>query len=202
MKYIVDIKKHNFFYLKFIRDFINTLPKFLQKVELEEDNNFYNVTLYVSSEFIKDILSFLKYHTQYQYEQLIDLTAVDKLKSDDRFYLFYQLLSLRFNRRLTVCVNNLGLLASLESINFLYESAGWLEREVWDMFGIFFFGHSDLRRILTDYGFKGFPLRKDFPLSGFSEVRYDDEIKLVFYEPLELSQEFRFFDALNPWNIN
>ncbi len=92
-------------------------------------------------------------------------------------------------------------LIPIASVTGLYSGAGWLEREVWDMFGLVFHGHSDLRRILTDYGFQGFLLRKDFPLSGFLEVRYDDESKRVVYDSLELSQEFRFFDFQSPWQI-
>jgi NADH-quinone oxidoreductase subunit C len=87
----------------------------------------------------------------------------------------------------------------VSSANFLYKSSGWLEREVWDLFGIFFVEHPDLRRILTDYGFQGFPLRKDFPLSGYTELRYDDESKSIVYEPIELAQEFRFFQFESPW---
>jgi NADH-quinone oxidoreductase subunit C len=89
--------------------------------------------------------------------------------------------------------------AVVKSASSIYKSSLWLEREIWDMFGIFFSEHPDLRRILTDYGFEGFPLRKDFPLSGFNEVRYDDEVKRIIYEPIEITQEFRSFDFLSPW---
>ena len=90
----------------------------------------------------------------------------------------------------------------LSSVSSVFKSASWLEREVWDLFGIFFSEHSDLRRILTDYGFQGFPLRKDFPLTGFVELKYDDEMKRVSYDSLELSQEFRFFDFQSPWQFS
>ena len=111
----------------------------------------------------------------------------------------YELLSIKFNSRLRVktSINEVG---SVESATKIFNSANWWEREVWDMFGIFFSNHPDLRRILTDYGFEGYPLRKDFPLSGYVEVRYDDTVKRVVCEPLELAQEFRSFNFESPWS--
>lgn len=136
------------------------------------------------------------------YKQLLDLVIVDRLEikynKKKRFSFTYVLLSLTYNTRLFV-TGFLSLFETLPSIYNLYKSADWLEREVWDMFGIFFTNHINLRRILSDYGFIGFPLRKDFPLSGYIELRYDEITKSIILEPLELSQEFRFFKLEIPW---
>lgn len=144
------------------------------------------------------VLSFLKVY--YSFLQLIDLTSIDLLKSDYRFFVFYNLLSLKLNRRLFLIVK-LKEFDSIISITNLFSSAMWAERECWDMFGIYFSDNLDLRRILTDYGFEYFPLRKDFPLMGFLEVRYDMERKTLVYEPVELSQEFREFEFKMPWKV-
>ena len=133
-----------------------------------------------------------------QFKQLTDLTAVDYPERAQRFEVVYQMLSLALNARIRV-------LTSVEdgdivpSVIDLFASANWAEREVWDMFGIFFSGHPDLRRLLTDYGFEGHPLRKDFPLTGYVEVRYNDTERRVVYEPVHLTQEYRDFDFLSPW---
>lgn len=133
-----------------------------------------------------------------QFKQLTDLTAVDYPERAQRFEVVYQMLSLALNARMRV-------LTSVEdgdivpSVIDLFASANWAEREVWDMFGIFFSGHPDLRRLLTDYGFEGHPLRKDFPLTGYVEVRYNDTERRVVYEPVHLTQEYRDFDFLSPW---
>ncbi len=105
---------------------------------------------------------------------------------------------MKFNFRISIKVF-LGKLDFICSATNLYKSAGWLEREIWDLFGIFFYLHSDLRRILTDYGFNGFPMRKDFPLTGFVEISYNDELRRIIYKPLQLAQEFRYFDFQSPW---
>jgi len=128
------------------------------------------------------------------------LTAVDYPSRLKRFEVVYNLLSIQYNSRIRIktLVDELSPLDSLVSI---YSASNWFERETWDMFGIFFTQHPDLRRILTDYGFEGHPLRKDFPLSGFVEVRYDDTEKRVITEPIEMTQEFRYFDFSNPWEI-
>lgn len=129
----------------------------------------------------------------------MDVTAVDYPSRPQRFEVVYHLLSVKHNARLCVktCVDEVHPVPSSVSV---YPSAGWSEREVWDLFGVHFAGHPDLRRILTDYGFQGHPLRKDFPLSGYMEVRYDETQKRVLYEPVELSQEFRYFAFRTPWN--
>jgi NADH/F420H2 dehydrogenase subunit C len=187
--------------LNFIENLLNAIPKYIKNLEIINDQ----IVISVSSYNLKKVLIFLKKNTNFQQVQLIDITAVDLLVSSERFVLVYQMLSLRFNCRVTIKVflekNSNSLFSEIiPSMTDIYKSAGWLEREVWDMFGIFFSGHSDLRRILTDYGFQGFPLRKDFPLTGFCELRYDEELKTVFYDSLELSQEFRFFDFQSPWS--
>jgi NADH:ubiquinone oxidoreductase subunit C len=146
-------------------------------------------------------LSFLKNHSKLLFLSLVDITAIDCLslsKSVDRFQLNYNLLSHYFKARLRITFF-IKEEEDVYSSNNIYKGSAWLEREVWDMFGIFFINHPDLRRILTDYGFEGFPLRKDFPVTGYSDIRYDDSQKCLVYEPLELSQELRAFDTLSPW---
>lgn len=130
--------------------------------------------------------------------QLIDITAVDYPQREQRFELVYQLLSMTHNHRITVkCMTDED--TPVPSVMPVFSTATWFEREIWDMFGIFFADNPDLRRILTDYGFEGHPLRKDFPMTGHVEVRYDEEQKRVIYEPVKLNQDFRTFDFLSPW---
>ena len=133
-----------------------------------------------------------------QFKQLSDLTAVDYPERVKRFEVVYQMLSIALNARLRI-VTSIADEDIVPSAIELFASANWAEREVWDMFGIFFSGHPDLRRLLTDYGFEGHPLRKDFPLTGYVEVRYNDTERRVVYEPVKLTQEFRDFDFLSPW---
>lgn len=146
-----------------------------------------------------NLMRFLRDQSHCQYKVLVDVTAVDYPQREKRFEVVYMLLSLRYSSRLRVKVS-VDPFEGLPSLTGLYNSANWLEREVWDMFGVFFHDHPDLRRLLTDYGFEGHPLRKDFPLTGYTEVRYDEEKKRVVCEPLELSQEFRAFDFQSPWD--
>ena len=132
------------------------------------------------------------------FSQLTDLTAVDYPDRLQRFELVYQLLSIENNKRVRIiCSIDDGQI--VPSVTSIYKSAEWPEREVWDMYGLFFSDHPDLRRLLTDYGFEGHPLRKDFPLTGYVEVRYDDIEKRVAYQPVQLTQEYRDFDFLSPW---
>ena len=145
------------------------------------------------------ILFFLKNHTNSQFKLLSEICAVDYTSKNKRFEIIYNLLSIRFNSRLRVKIL-INELQPVNSIISIYKSANWSEREVWDMFGIFFLNHPDLRRILTDYGFEGHPLRKDFPLSGFLEVFYNELKKRVVYEPINLSQQYRLFEFNNPWD--
>jgi NADH/F420H2 dehydrogenase subunit C len=144
------------------------------------------------------ILNFFKKHTNFQCYSLIDLSAIDYPEREIRFEVIYVIISINFNTRFLLKAH-LQLEQSIESIVTIYNSADWLEREVWDMYGIYFYNHRDLRRILTDYGFEGNPLRKEFPLSGYTEVRYDDSNKKVILESLETLQEFRYFNFLSPW---
>jgi NADH/F420H2 dehydrogenase subunit C len=146
-----------------------------------------------------DSALFLKNNQQLRFDSLLDVWCTDYISHDRRFEVNYLFLSttnaMRIVVRTTVSESE-GLL----SLTSIFKSAGWLEREVWDMFGVLFHEHSDLRRILTDYGFEGHPLRKDYPLSGFVEVRYDDGDKRIVYEPLEVAQEYRSFQFRSPWN--
>lgn len=164
-------------------------------------SNMFNVHISDIS-FLKIFCLYLKKHTFLQYKNLIDLTAIDFLNKnlDFRFKLVYNFLSFFQNRRflLSLFFSEISV-NSLYSLSFIFKNANWLEREIWDLFGIFFCNHPDLRRILTDYGFEGFPLRKDFPTVGFVEVRYDDEKKSILYEPVSFSQEFRTFSFSSPW---
>ena len=144
------------------------------------------------------ILLFLKTNEQCKFKQLIDIVAVDYLGDDQRFRIYYLLLSHENNLRIKVSIN-LSIDEKVSSIVKLYPSSNWMEREVFDMYGIKFKNHPDLRRILTDYNFKGFPLRKDFPLTGFNEVRYSEKEKKVIYEPVQLEQDYRNFDFESPW---
>ena len=151
-----------------------------------------------SVENLIEVLTNLRDDDDLAFTQLTDLTAVDYPNRPYRFEMVYQLLSITQNQRLRllVAVDEGAVVPSVISI---FNAANWAEREVWDMFGIFFSGHPDLRRLLTDYGFEGHPLRKDFPLTGYVEVRYDDTQRRVVYEPVHLVQEYRDFDFLSPW---
>nr|AEP42858.1 NADH dehydrogenase subunit 9 [Phytophthora alni]AFQ01952.1 NADH dehydrogenase subunit 9 [Phytophthora uniformis] len=165
-----------------------------------------NYTLYknelcinISTNKLIPILFFLKNHTNCQFKILSEICVVDYINKKKRFEMIYNLLSIRFNSRLKIKIT-INEVQSVDSIITIYKAANWCEREVWDMFGIFFFNHPDLRRILTDYGFEGHPLRKDFPLSGFLEVFYNELKKRVVYEPINLSQQYRLFEFNNPWD--
>ena len=144
------------------------------------------------------VLKFLKDDPRCRFEQLTDLCGVDYPERDPRFDVVYHLLSMSHNRRLRLKIG-VNEDQPVPSVTEVYPSAGWWERETWDLYGIHFAGHPDLRRLLTDYGFNGHPLRKDFPLTGYVELRYDSEQKRVVYEPVKLTQEFRRFDFLSPW---
>ena len=144
------------------------------------------------------VLKFLKDDPSCRFEQLTDLCGVDYPERDPRFDVVYHLLSMSHNRRMRLKVG-VNEDQPVPSVTDVYPSAGWWERETWDLYGIHFAGNRDLRRILTDYGFDGHPLRKDFPLTGYVELRYDSEQKRVVYEPVKLTQEFRRFDFLSPW---
>ncbi len=156
------------------------------------------LTLIVERERIIEVLRFLRDDAQCRFVNLVDICGVDYPQRAERFEVVYHLLSPRQNLRIRVKTST-DEDTPLESATGVYAGADWFEREAWDMYGILFTGHPDLRRILTDYGFDGHPLRKDFPLTGHVEVRYDDKAKRVVYEPVVLRQEFRDFDFLSPW---
>ncbi len=154
--------------------------------------------LSIDSNDLHNVLLFIKNDSRVKFRQLIDITAVDYPESENRFKLIYFLLSHENNLRLNIefFIKENDLVSSVTSI---FPSANWMEREVFDMYGISFNDHPDLRRILTDYNFKGHPLRKDFPLTGHNEVRYNEENKKVIYEPVKLEQNYRNFDYESPW---
>ncbi len=178
--------------------FLSTIKSTIGK-DIIETNVFFNeFQIIVPSKKIFDVLTKLHSNSYFAFDQLIDITAIDYPEKPKRFEVVYLLLSTITNQRLTVkiYVNEGELVQSCVSI---FKSANWSEREIWDMFGIFFSGHPDLRRLLTDYGFEGHPLRKDFPLTGRVQVKYDTDQNKVIYEPVNLVQEYRDFDFLSPW---
>ena len=181
---------------KFAHSLILSVPQWISHVTVQH----HEVNVVISPQSLLPFFTFLKHHTQTQYKVLMDITAVDYPSREQRFEVVYNLLSIHHNSRLRI-KTSVDEITPVESLVNLYPSANWWERETWDMFGIFFANHPDLRRILTDYGFEGHPLRKDFPLSGFVEVRYDDSEKRVLTEPLEMTQEFRSFDFASPWEL-
>jgi len=144
------------------------------------------------------VMRFLRDDSQCLFKMMVDICGVDYPERPKRFDVVYNLLSLSHNQRIRVKVR-VGENEAVPSVASLFPTAAWFERETWDLYGVFFSDHPDLRRILTDYGFEGHPLRKDFPLTGHVEVRYDDEQRRVVYEPVHLTQEFRSFDFLSPW---
>ena len=173
---------------------IDLAPKYVNYIKIDNSE----IIIYTKSTNLLSLISLLKNHNNLRFLQLVDICGVDYLNKKNRFEVIYNLLSLKYNCRLRIKVQT-SELKPIPSVSLLFKSANWLEREVWDMFGIFFSNHKDLRRILTDYGFEGYPFRKDFPQVGFIEVRYDDKQKHVIYEPVELAQEYRLFKFSSPW---
>lgn len=156
------------------------------------------LTVVIRRDDVLKVMKFLKDDANCQFLTLLDVCGVDYPDDDERFEIVYHLLSLTHNNRVRVKLRT-DEDSPVASVTSLFNAANWWEREVWDMFGVAFSDHPDLRRILSDYGFEGHPLRKDFPLTGYVELRYDDEQKRVVYEPVKLTQEFRTFDFLSPW---
>ncbi len=154
--------------------------------------------VHVESSNLYSAILFLKTNSDCKFKQLIDILAADYPNNEKRFKIYYLLLSHENNLRIKV-TTNFSVDEKISSITKIFPSANWMEREVFDMYGIKFKNHPDLRRILTDYNFKGFPLRKDFPLTGFNEVRYSEKEKKVIYEPVKLEQNYRNFDFNSPW---
>ncbi|THD26507.1 NADH dehydrogenase ubiquinone Fe-S protein 3, partial [Fasciola hepatica] len=184
------------------------LPKYVQKVRI---GHVKELEICIHPDGIVPVLSFLKNHHNAQFVSVADITAMDVPTRPYRFEIVYNLLSLRYNSRIRVLTYT-DELTPIDSSCGVFQASNWYEREIWDMYGVFFADHPDLRRILTDYGFRGHPQRKDFPLTGYTEasfsfiihldcstMRYDDEYKRVVIEPVELSQEFRKFDFNDPW---
>ena len=159
---------------------------------------FGELTITVPAARILETLTKLRDDPACQFEVLIDICGVDYPQRQNRFDVVYHLLSARLNQRIRIKVET-DEVTPVPSAIPVFPGANWYEREAYDMFGILFSGHPDLRRLLTDYGFEGYPLRKDFPLTGYKEVRYDDELKRVVYEPVKLTQDFRQFDFESPW---
>ena len=156
------------------------------------------LSITVKRDAILNILAYLRDDKVCDFTQLVDICGVDYPEKEERFEVVYHLLSMRKNTRIRVKLT-VGEDTPVASVTGLFTCADWLEREVWDMYGVYFSGHPDLRRILTDYGFEGHPQRKDFPLTGYVEMRYDEDQKRVIYEPVKLTQDFRSFDFLSPW---
>jgi len=165
-------------------------------VSAEQDKG--ELVITVQRDAIRKVLTFLRDDSNALFKQLMDITAVDYPERPERFEIVYNLLSLKQNLRARVKLTT-DEDTPVESVTNVFSAASWYEREVWDLFGVFFSDHPDLRRILTDYGFEGHPLRKEFPLTGFVEMRYDEEQKRVIYEPVQLTQDFRRFDFMSPW---
>lgn len=178
----------------FIRTLLATIPKWIRKFKLSKKEAIF----IVNPDAVAPLLYFLKNHSNARFRLLVDICGVDYPSRKQRFEIVYNLLSVQFNSRIRIQAS-VDEITPLTSAVGIFPSAGWWEREVWDMFGVYFTNHPDLRRILTDYGFEGHPLRKDFPLSGYFEVRYDDSEKRVVSEPIEMTQEFRYFDFTSPW---
>ena len=160
--------------------------------------NHEQLEIQIDKESLLDVVIFLKKNNSTKFRQLIDITAVDYIGSENRFKMIYLLLSHEYNLRINI-IFSINENEVVNSLTKIFPSANWMEREVFDMYGIKFNDHPDLRRILTDYGFSGHPLRKDFPITGHSEVRYSEEKKKVIYEPVKLEQNYRNFDYSSPW---
>lgn len=181
--------------LKDLGDYVaEALPQEVLGTKVEFDE----LIIRARRDLIVKVLTFLRDDVNCRFQQLMDLCGVDYPEREKRFEVVYNLLSLTHNMRVRVKVET-DEETPVPSVSGVFSSATWFEREAWDLFGIYFSEHPDLRRIMTDYGFDGHPLRKDFPLTGYVEVRYDDEQKRVVYEPVKLTQEFRTFDFLSPW---
>ena len=178
-----------------LEDFFQS--KFSDEI-ISTDISYDQLTLNINVSSLEQITSFLKLNSVCQFRTLIDITAVDYPEEEYRFQLIYHYLSMHQNIRIRIKipVKDEEIVPSITSV---FPAANWFEREVFDMYGILFGNHPDMRRLLTDYGFKGHPLRKDFPTTGYLEVRYDQEKKKVIYEPVKLNQEYRRFDFVSPW---
>ncbi len=183
--------KVNFFFLEKLKLIV---PKLIQNIKVKDGEPY----IYSKSKNIFGLADILKNKITCQFDQLIDIAVIDKPQEKLRFQITYLFLNIQFNCRLYL-VSKASELSILTSLTKLFKSANWLEREVWDMYGIFFSHHPDLRRILTDYGFLGHPLRKDFPLFGFKEIFFNEETKKITYYDVKIDQNFRSFNFKNSW---
>ncbi len=181
-----------------LRDLSDYLGSILGDVVADRALHLDELTVTVSAADVVAVLTALRDDQNCHFRQLVDISGVDYPERDKRFDIAYHLLSHRNNMRLRVIVRA-DENTPVPSVSGVFPNANWYEREIWDLYGVFFSDHPDLRRILTDYGFEGHPLRKDFPLTGYVEVRYDDEQKRVVYDKVNLTQEFRHWDFLSPW---
>ena len=181
-----------------VNDLEKTVNSSLTTAVISSEVIFEQLYIYIKYENLISVILFLKTNSKCKFKQLIDITAVDYPQKEERFKIVYLLLSLENNLRIIINVN-IDEKTSVPSLTKIYPASNWMEREVFDMYGISFVDHPDLRRILTDYGFKGHPLRKDFPLTGHTEVRYSEDKKKVITEPVKLEQEYRNFDFESPW---
>ena len=181
-----------------VNDLERTVNSSLTTTIISSEINFGQLFINIDSENLISSILFLKTNENCRFKQLIDITAVDYPEKEKRFKVVYLLLSHENNLRILINMN-IDEKTLVPSITKIFPSANWMEREVFDMYGISFKDHPDLRRILTDYGFEGYPLRKDFPLTGHTEVRYSEEKKKVIYEPVKLDQQYRDFDFESPW---
>lgn len=179
-------------------DLAATVSKALDAFGAEVGTSYDEVTAVVPRDKIVEVLTVLRDDPDCLFEVLIDICGVDWPARAERFDVVYHLLSPRRNQRVRVKLKT-DETTPVDSVIPVFSAANWFEREAYDLYGILFAGHPDLRRLLTDYGFQGHPMRKDFPLTGYVEVRYDDQLKRVVYEPVELTQEFRTFDFESPW---
>ena len=181
-----------------LNDLEKTINSGLTTAVKQSEINFNQLYIHVNNQDIISTILFLKTNQKCKFRQLIDITAVDYPEREKRFKIVYLLLSHENNLRIIININ-IEEKDIVPSITKIFPSANWMEREIFDMYGIKFIDHPDLRRILTDYNFKGHPLRKDFPLTGFNEVRYSEKEKKVIYEPVKLEQNYRNFDFSSPW---
>ena len=183
-----------------VNDLERAVNSALTTTIISSEINFGQLFINIDSENLISSILFLKTNEKYRFKQLIDITAVDYPEKEKRFKVVYLLLSHENNLRILINMN-INEKKLVPSITKIFPAANWMEREVFDMYGISFKDHPDLRRILTDYGFEGYPLRKDFPLTGHTEVRYSEEKKKVIYEPVKLDQQYRDFDFESPWEV-
>lgn len=177
--------------------FLNYILKLFSRLIISIKVNSNYIKLNIKKEYFLFLIKFLSFHSFMRYNLLTDIISSDNLVKVKRFELSYILLSIDFNNLIVLSIN-LKQNDVIHTISNFFKSGNWMEREIWDMYGIYFYKHKDLRRILTDYGFEGFPFRKDFPLNGYFEIRYDENKQYLIYEPVELMQNLRSFNFINP----